>query len=295
VRPQLEWTVQPGDGDDVGAIVDRLREMGMAEHGRVFLNGRPAALDDPVERGDRVELWPKREASWSEAPAILAHRDGVLLAYKPAGLPTETTQLGEDSLVSALMAQVRSGRVHAASRLDVQVSGVVLCTLGRDAASRVQHWRESGQLTRSYLAIASGSLPTSGSWDRTLGRGRDRAGRHRATPHAQGARPARTRFSRMAEHESEGVTSSLLLLVPETGRMHQLRAHAALAAAPLWGDRLYGGPHSVVLGSGEVKQLDRIALHAVRVELPGLAAEAPPPEPMRALWRWLGGDDAEWG
>ena len=71
--------------------------------------------------------------------------------------------------------------------------------------------------------------------------------------------------------------------------MHQLRAHAAGAGLPIYGDRLYGGASSIIDDNGKVHELDRIALHALRVEAPTVAATAPVPDAMRAMWRALGG------
>jgi tRNA pseudouridine32 synthase/23S rRNA pseudouridine746 synthase len=61
---------------------------------------------------------------------------------------------------------------------------------------------------------------------------------------------------------------------PATGRTHQLRVHAAASGWPILGDPVYGGGE----GGG-------LHLLARAIELPvdpPLAAEAPPPEQMRA-------------
>jgi 23S rRNA pseudouridine1911/1915/1917 synthase len=282
VKPLLVWAVADGDGKRVGDIVAQLRA---PAGGRIYLNGRRATVEDRVEAGDRVEIYPQREAP-AEGVRILAQRDGVVLAYKPAGLPTETTRLGEDSLLSALLTELKGGAVRAASRLDTMVSGVCVCTLGRDAARRVVSWRQAGQLVRRYVGIGAGKLEEhEGRWEWPMARGRDRGGRHRAILEGKDARPAATRFT-VEESAPEGV---LLRLEPETGRMHQLRLHASRAGVPLYGDRLYGGAVQVVDETGAVHALGRIALHAAAVETPTLRAESPLPEELAALWRVLMG------
>jgi 23S rRNA-/tRNA-specific pseudouridylate synthase len=295
LKPALIWKVAVGDGRSVAEVVAKMRALGAVERGRVYLNGRRASLDEPVEEGDTIELWPPRDArahqpgdGEGDAVRILAQRDGVLLAYKPAALPTEATREGETSLVSELVALLSGGRVHAASRLDVGVSGVVVCTLGGNAARRVERWRADGQLERTYLGLAAGDLAGEGTWSSPLGTGRDAGGRHRATPHGKRARPALTRYRSLAGSSDSGQPATLLELQPETGRMHQLRAHAAQAGAPLWGDRLYGGPTRLVEANGRVHELDRIALHAWRVQSPSLRAEARLPPSWLELARRLG-------
>lgn len=282
----MTWVVQAGDPCTVAAIVAALPAFDAA---RIFLNGRPAALEDEVEPGDRIDLYPRREVKRG-ALVVLAQRDGILLVEKPAGLPSETTKLGEDSVVSELLRAMNGGHVHAATRLDVAVSGVVACSLGRDASRRFEEWRENGQVRRTYLAVARDhGLASEGVWDVALARGRDRAGRDIARANGPDAVTARTRYRVL--RRARGL---LLELTPETGRMHQLRAHAAIAGVPLYGDRLYGGPSSIVGADGRVLPLDRVALHCVRIELPVLEATAPVPEALRQAWRALGGEDGDW-
>jgi 23S rRNA-/tRNA-specific pseudouridylate synthase len=293
MRPSLTWVVDEGDGEAVADVLSRLRRDGIAalDGARVFLNGRPTEGREPIERGDRIDVYPRRQPSRTGELVVLAQRDGVVMVDKPAGLATETTRQGQDSVVTKLIEQLNGGRPHAATRLDVQVSGVVLCCLGRDASRRVRAWRDGAQLVRSYWAIAaSHEIPDSGTWEVPLGRTQDRAGRVRVRPWTADGKPAVTRFRVFARIGG----ASLLELAPRTGRMHQLRAHCAHAGAPLLGDRLYGGPASVVAADGRVLALDRIALHCARIELPALSALAPLPDDLAALWRHLGGRNADW-
>jgi 23S rRNA pseudouridine1911/1915/1917 synthase len=283
----MVWQVQPGDGKTVASIVDAMRAMGAPSEGRVFLNGRPAEPNEPVDRGDRVELWPRRIVpETSGQVVVLAQRDGVVLVDKPAPLPAETTQLGQDSVVSALIEQLKGGRVHVASRLDVGVSGVLLCTLGKDAAGRVEEWRAAGVIDKRYIGFAQGRIEGEGEWAAPLGRLTDRAGRHRSSTEGRDPKRALTRYRALAHTEH----ATCLVLEPVTGRMHQLRAHAAFAGLPLYGDRRYGGPSTVTLTNGSVRAINRVALHASRVAMPHLEASAAVPPAMRQLWRDLGGN-----
>jgi 23S rRNA-/tRNA-specific pseudouridylate synthase len=297
VRPALVWQVEEGDGPTVADVVERMRELGGGDDARVFVNGRRAALDDPVDPGDRVELYPRRVLHDDATPALLAQRDGIVLAAKPAGLPTEPTPHGDVSLVTELAKQLGGAQVRAASRLDTAVSGVLLCTLGRDAARRLDRMRRGEHIRRSYLAIATAvPEPPEGRWQQPLGRKRDGAGRVRAIVDERDGRDAVTGYRVLARApaDEQGRMPCLLELRPETGRMHQLRAHASAAHAPLYGDRLYGGPSSVVAADGAVRPIDRVALHAFECTLPSLAATAPVPEQLRELWRTLGGNDDDW-
>src|SRR5690606_10791819 len=69
-------------------------------------------------------------------------------------------------------------------------------------------------------------------------------------------------------------SASMLAVDPVTGRTHQIRIHASRAGLPLLGDVDYGGPKQIALPSGRIVALERVALHAARVAVDGIVAEA---------------------
>jgi 23S rRNA-/tRNA-specific pseudouridylate synthase len=252
-----------------------------AEQGRAFINGRRANPNEDVAVGDVVEVWAARDASDADPPRLLAQRRGLVLAYKPAGLPSEADRRGSASLALWLEREL-SARPHVASRLDVGVSGVVLAAVGEDARRHVAREQAEERVHRSYVAIAGGRINGSGSWSGRIGpRQLEAKTRFEAVAHA---RPAR---------RGEAATT-FLRLWPITGRTHQLRLHATQANAPLLGCREHGGARTLVLASGAVRALDRIALHARSIELSDergerLGARAELPDSLRAIWLALDG------
>ena len=231
--------------------------------------------------------------------SILGEYRGLVFVDKPAGLQTAPDLRTSDTLVSRLAAQlgVPSAELHALSRLDTGVSGVV--TLGRTPAARrmAQEWRERGRFERRYLALASGrSAAASGAWTESIGRA---AGSLRAVA-GRNAEASHTDFAVVAssEHFERAQPSRvhLLALAPRTGRTHQLRVHCAAHSLPLLGDRGYGGASRLISASGSVVALERIALHAAWVELPlsrPLRIEAPTPAWLLDIWRSFAGNEAE--
>jgi 23S rRNA-/tRNA-specific pseudouridylate synthase len=194
--------------------------------------------------------------------------------------------------------------LHALSRLDAGVTGVV--TLARTPAGRalVDEARRLGRFRRRYLALsARAPEPREGVWSGAIAEGT--RGRRQVLPaDAAGAQAATTHYHTVAEAEAALLDGrdptprrvALLALTPVTGRTHQLRAHAAGASAPLLGDPSYGGPRRARLPDGRVHALPRVLLHAAWVEL-ALGAElvrvaAPLPPDFVSTWEMLRGDAA---
>jgi 23S rRNA-/tRNA-specific pseudouridylate synthase len=287
------WVVRAGDGETVGAIVSRAApgDPRALEEGRVFIGRRRArAANEPVAVDDEITIGAPTTGT-ADGATILAREAGWVAVDKPAGLPTIPDQEGASHALLALTARTLGldpSRLHPTSRLDRDVSGVVVFARTPAAAARLRTLRDEHRYVRRYLAIAARLPPTrEGSWTAPIGRARDP--RLRAVD-GRDAVDARTHFAVVAE----APPFALLALAPITGRTHQLRVHAAHAGAPLLGDRAYGGPTRVTLPGGRVLAFDRIALHAARVTLDGAAIDSPVPEKLRATWLGLGGDGAAW-
>jgi 23S rRNA pseudouridine1911/1915/1917 synthase len=241
---------------------------------------------------------PARPALARGELTVLGEYRGLLFVDKPAGLQTEPDARHEDTLVSRIAAQLALPRaqVHALSRLDTGVSGVVTLGLSTEARRLVTEWRERGCFQRRYVALASGAaLPDAGSWTESIGHA---SGNLRAVA-GRKSEPAHTDFSLIGSSPLRERASprqvQLLALAPRTGRTHQLRVHSAAHGAPLLGDRAYGGVSRLTAATGSVRALDRVALHAAWVELPlsePLRFEAAVPAELAAIWSDFGGDSA---
>jgi 23S rRNA-/tRNA-specific pseudouridylate synthase len=267
--------------------------------GRVFVGRkRVTGEEHPVREGDVVEIAPPLPRTSRPPIRVLAQTEDVVVADKPAGIPTIPDHGGSAHALTSLLAEalgIDAGGLHATSRLDRDVSGAVVFALTKDAAWRLTSARTRGQYSRFYVAIgARAPDPASGVWDQPIGRAADPRLRK-----VGGRDPvaARTDYSTCGRTEGG---QTMLAIAPVTGRTHQIRVHSAHAGAPLLGDRAYGGPARLVLGDGRVLEPRRIALHALRVVVPGsrpgseVVAVAPVPPELRDLWSSLGGDALSW-
>jgi 23S rRNA pseudouridine1911/1915/1917 synthase len=289
------FRAEAGDGT-LGVALARLGEPSSAVgDGRVFVERRRAeCLDVPVRAGDEIVVHELEAAL--EGVTVLGEWQDLYAALKPAGLSTEPDRRGGASLVRSLAAilGVSASVLHAATRLDAAVSGIVVVARGSDAARRVAAIQQEGMMFRRYVALSSGPIePPIGTWDAPIGK------REKGRPGLGGnaARPAATRYRVVAEASSTTPATriALVALEPVTGRSHQLRVHAAAAGAPLLGDAQRGGLRRLVRPDGRVLSLTRVALHAARVEVVSgeyveWSIRAPHPEDLVSLFRDVGGD-----
>lgn len=286
------WVVRAGDGSTLIDVLKRAGEDASAvTDGRVFIGKKRAARpEQSIRTGDVVRIGPAVDPTREPKIEILFDADGLVACAKPSGLPTVPDHAGASHSLVALVAKTIGASVdelRITSRLDRDVSGVVIFARGDAAEARLREARHTGAYHRRYLALASGSLLDEGIWDAPIGRASDPRLRAVRGPDEKAAS---TRWRKIATASN----IALLAVDPITGRTHQIRLHASHAGAPLVGDRDYGGPARLTLANGRILALDRIALHATRVSVAGHTATVPPPAPLTRLWRDLGGDDAAW-
>jgi 23S rRNA pseudouridine1911/1915/1917 synthase len=293
----MRWTVRPGDGRTVREVLARAGADGDAiAEGRVFVGPRRVRHErERVSAGDVVTVARSRTV---DAPAarLLTRAGDLVAADKPSGIPTIADHAGASHALVAAVARalgVDASRIHPTSRLDRDVSGVVIFALSRAAAEELLRARAQGTYDRRYVAIAMRApTPERGEWTAPVGRASDP--RLREVRGWQ-AVAATTRYAVTAQAPGG---AAMLGVAPVTGRTHQIRVHAADAGAPLLGDRAYGGPPRVTLPSGRVLEPRRIALHCARVVVPcdggEMVAASPQPAELAALWSALGGDADAW-
>jgi 23S rRNA-/tRNA-specific pseudouridylate synthase len=278
---------------DPKTVADLLERIGFAARaalndGRVFVDGR--RISDPsfaLRAGNTLALY--RGPSGTSTPVtIIEERNGIILALKPASLPTEPDRRGYWSLRRAVSELVGcdESELHADSRLDFGVSGVVLLARGSAARHHLVWLRRQGKLVRRYFAIGGGQpRELRGTWMT------EAAGDHRIS---------KARYQVVAAVNRASQEAAVLLSIePLTGRTHQLRIQAQAAGCPLYGDRAHGGSTRVTLNDGSVVEVRRVALHCQSVVLPDAhgsewRVEAPVPLDLCALWEQLGGSSDAW-
>lgn len=225
------------------------------------------------------------------------HRDAHFLALaKPSGIATTAPGGGYSLFALAQELDPRAPQLHPLSRLDTQVSGLVVFARTAQANDGVLAARRAGHLFRRYLALVAATPdPSAGDWRWSIGIDRrDPRQRCALAPDAEGGgvKTAHTKFALRAA--SASVVA--LDLLPQTGRTHQLRVHASAAGLPLLGDVAYGGTRRLTLSNGRILSAGRVMLHCAAVRLPypdaaraELSLELAAPTDMQQLWAAAGG------
>ncbi len=278
----------------------------LVNSGEVLLNGRGTKPARRVSAGDRVatsvrDPRPLSRQSLPRELPVLADDPDFLAIDKPAGLSTHPTGRHlRNNVLSALRWRYGEPPPHPVHRLDLETSGVLLCSRSREAHRVLALQFERREVEKHYLAVVVGRLePASGVLSGALGRDGGSEVRVRMRAGAGSGAPARTDFRVVARWQE----FSLLCLRPHTGRQHQIRAHLAEAGHPVEGDNIYGPDERNFLAhlAGRLPEparrallLDRHALHAAalrfrhpRTNAP-IEARAPMPLDLRGFVEGLG-------
>lgn len=192
---------------------------------------------------------------------ILYQDSHLLLISKPAGLLSLSGKnpLNKDSVHHRLVKLFPGCTlVH---RLDFGTSGLMV--VARDKAINAALCQQFSQrrVSKEYQALLCGHLPQDeGIIDAPIAK--DPALFPRMKICSLDGKPARSAYrviARVTQRQGDGTLLPLtrVVLVPYTGRTHQLRIHCQLAGYPILGCDLYGGKR---LPGAE--QASRLMLHA---------------------------------
>jgi len=250
------------------------------KNGCVSVNGvQLTQHDHGLLSGDQVVVEASaRGASSVRSQLGILYEDRDLIAInKPAGLLSVGTRKDKQPHALGILRDQLSRRnkpvkLWPVHRIDRDTSGVLLFATSREMREAVmERWKAA---EKTYLAIVEGCpKPAGGTIDQPLRLDPVIYQMH-VGPHPD-AKRAVTHFT---TERSVG-QRTLLRVVLETGRQHQIRAHLAWLGHPVIGDQRYGTAGA------------RMGLHALRLSItkPGtnkpLVFETPAPADFLALLR----------
>jgi 23S rRNA pseudouridine1911/1915/1917 synthase len=194
-------------------------------------------------------------------PYAIAYEDEYLLVVdKPAGVVVHPAAGHWTGTLAQALSGIAAGgpdgsRAGIVHRLDRDTSGLIVVARSDEVHRALTKLIAARELRREYLALVDGRPDArTGTIDAPIGR--DRRDRTLHSIDTDAPRDARTHF----EIERMLAGSTLLRVVLETGRTHQIRVHLAAIGHPVCGDPQYG-----VAGR---YGLHRQFLHASRLAFP---------------------------
>jgi 23S rRNA pseudouridine1911/1915/1917 synthase len=243
--------------------LSRTQAQKLIADGCITVNDRAAKPSLKLEVGDKIDIiippTPPSPLSPEAIPLnILYEDDDLLVIDKPAGLTVHPAPGHPDhTLVNAILSHfphladisdsLRPGIVH---RLDKDTSGVMLVAKNQVAQANLINQFKARAIVKAYLVLVKGKLtPERGIIEAAVGR--DPRNRKRMAVVTEG-REARTQYQVIKYMDDY----TLLEVILETGRTHQIRVHLAAIGYPVVGDAVYGVKSS---------HLSRQFLHACRL------------------------------
>ena len=261
--------------------------------GQVRVNGGRAQPSRRLNAGDAVRVPPVR-TSTAPPPAVdeealqqfrrsIVFEDEHLLLINKSGY----TAVHGGSRHSYGLAEISrrlydgAGFPALVHRLDRNTSGCLLFAKTREALLGAQRAFRLREAEKTYIALVAGA------WDEGVSSVTaplaisPRARRKKVVVDSEQGKPAATDFEIVLRFDR----CTLLKAMPRTGRMHQIRVHAASCGHPVAGDRRYGDDavNRYFQGLG----LKRLFLHASDLRLRCLGRDysfsAPLPEDIDSL------------
>lgn len=204
-------------------------------------NGEHCRSVDILRKGDRVMLRIPESGGCRPEPNHAVHvpvvyEDEDIIVYdKPPNMPVhQSPGHYEDSLANAFAAGFPNTAFRAVNRLDKDTSGLCLAAKSRIGAN-ISH----ENISKLYYAVCCGRITEPVRVDEPIGREDGSA------------------IKRMVRNDGKRAVTNvyplsgndkytLLKIILETGRTHQIRVHLSHIGFPLAGDSLYGGDMSYI-------------------------------------------------
>ncbi len=188
---------------------------------------------------------------------IVYEDDYLLIINKKAGIMVHPDSKDKSGCLVNLVANyyLEKGynmQVRYLHRIDTDTSGLIMFAKDILTASYFNYLISLHQIKRCYLAIVCGNiLERKGTIDNPIGEDRHHNQRRRVS---KTGKKAITHYEVIKELKHN---FSLVKVLLETGRTHQIRVHMKYIGHPLAGDELYGG---------SLKYIKRQALHSYSLD-----------------------------
>ena len=218
---------------------------------------------------------------------IIYQDEHLLVVNKPVDLPVHKNDFmpHDADYLTKLIGDETGQWIYNVHRLDSKTSGLIILARSSEVAHQLALQFERKEVEKEYLAIVLGEVPDEGFFD----------GKVVVKKKSKFKKDAITRFKKerivqtsISYKEHVNVILSLVRIMPETGRWHQIRQHFAKNRHDIVGDSHHGDFTLNKLIKAEWG-FNRLMLHASKltfihpVSLEKLCFEAQLPEEFEQL------------
>lgn len=180
---------------------------------------------------------------------------------KPSGLLVHPRSLYTDSSLLDSAKTLFGNAANITHRLDRETSGLVIVSRDMSTERIFKTAFERREIKKEYLAVLKGKVEDTTVVDAPLG-ANENGELKLKTIVSQSGKDACTTFVPLRFFEE--LNATLVRAVPKTGRLHQIRVHAAHIGHPIAGDPMYGVDNEVT-----IRYLDKELEDEERVRLTG--------------------------
>ena len=199
---------------------------------------------------------------------ILFEDNEIIVCYKPAGIPTQTSKMGEQDMVSLLknylykkQLEKKEPYVAVIHRLDQPVEGLLVFAKTQFSAKELNKGLQGAGFGKYYKAVLWGvPIQKSAVLENYIVKdGRTNTSRV-GSQSEKDAKKAVLSYEVLATGIDDGKEVSLVKVKLDTGRHHQIRVQMANMGCPIWGDAKYN------TAAVQDRRFRQIALCAYKLE-----------------------------
>ncbi len=265
--------------------------------GGVFLEGEPAKMHLKPQEGQVITIGLPEERSDfipEDIPISIVYEDeDLLIVNKQAGYVVHPTNghpihTLANGIMKYMIDSEQNFKIRFVNRLDMNTSGLLIVAKNSFCQKDFAVQMANDQVIKKYVALVTGHVTAdSGTIDLPIGKADEE--RVERIVREDGA-PSVTHYQVLNRYTKKGINRkeelivkefTLVELLLETGRTHQIRVHMAELGHPVVGDVLYGEDSPLLI--------ERQALHATYLRFGHpvtkeiLELEAPLPKDMMDL------------
>ena len=236
--------------------LSRQKIISMIKNNYILVNQEESKPSYLVKDGDEITIIKKKkkESNYAakEIPLDIVYEDNYLIIVNKASGLTVHPGAGnsDNTLVNALLyygknlsslgGLERPGVVH---RIDKDTSGLIILAKDDKTHEILTDYFKTKKIRREYIALVKGNIePNSGTIDAPIGR--NPQNRLKMCVTDVNSKKAITHFKVLKRYQKY----TLLSLVLETGRTHQIRVHMDYIHHPVYNDPLYTNDQTTNFG-----------------------------------------------